>query len=162
MLLIRWAFRFGDQRSVAGDPAYGIRLLVDIAVRALSPGINDPTTAVQALDRVIELLRLAGHVPDPTGVYTDRHGRARVVRESTAWTQLVELAFTEVRRYGAGSPQVTRRMLAGLEDLAETLPEGRQSALAEQRELLVAAVAAETTSSNERRIALRPDRQGLG
>lgn len=160
--LIRRSFRFGSQRVVTADPAYGLRLLVDIAVRALSAAINDPTTAVQALDRIVELLRVAGNVPDPTGVHTDRLGVPRVVRELPCWDRLVRLGCTEIRRCGADSPQVTRRLLAGLDDLAGTLPEDRRPVLSEQRILLVEAVQAAVPNLDEREVSLRPDREGLG
>ena len=66
-------------RTIYQDPSYGVRQLVDIAIRALSPPINDPTTAVEALDRLHGILRAVANRPDPSGLYVDAHGTVRLI-----------------------------------------------------------------------------------
>ena len=67
-------FLLTNERSLLLDPGFGLRQLVDIAIRALSPAVNDPTTAVQVIDRVADLLGQIVHHPDPTGWYADDCG----------------------------------------------------------------------------------------
>src|SRR4030095_12794112 len=76
------AIELGDERTFEQDPKYAIRLLVDIAIRALSPAINDPTTAVQALDQIEDLLTRLGHSQLDVGTVLDAAGRPRLVMPS--------------------------------------------------------------------------------
>ena len=100
------------QRTIDQDPAFALRMLVDIAIRALSPAVNDPTTAVQALDRLEEVLvELHRRDPGPVLVLDDRGAPAGRVPAPT-WTDYLELAVTEIRHYGGGSVQVCRRLHA--------------------------------------------------
>ena len=105
------------------DPAFGIRKLVDICERALSPGINDPTTAVQVLDELHRILRLVVVRAELPALVT-RDGRVRLVHRPQRVEQLVDLALAEPLHYGKDSLQVPRRMLDLLEDLLRVaLPE---------------------------------------
>ncbi|OWY61899.1 hypothetical protein B7486_61315, partial [cyanobacterium TDX16] len=106
------ALDFRPERSIHQDPSWAIRQLVDIAQRALSPSVNDPTTAVQALDRVESLLHQLVARPDDRGLYVDATGEVRLVVPSATWDGYVELAFTEVRRHGWDSLQIIRRLRA--------------------------------------------------
>ena len=82
--LVRRVFVLARQRTVDQDPAFVLRMLVDIAIRALSPAVNDPTTAVQVLDRIETLLvELAGRHPGPS-ILVDDDGRAAGARERPA------------------------------------------------------------------------------
>ncbi|MEV6521979.1 DUF2254 domain-containing protein [Longispora sp. NPDC051575] len=159
---VRSAFHWGRERTLHDDPSYALRLLVDIAIRALSPAVNDPTTAVQAVDRIVDLLADIGARPDAAGVHRDRRGVPRVFVEVPDFESLTRLAFTEIRRYGADAPQISRRLLAAFDDLAVILPERLAPVLAEHRDLVLAAVQRAVPDEAERRIALTPDRQGLG
>lgn len=150
------------ERTMLEDPAFGIRQLVDIAIRALSPAVNDPTTAVQALDRIIELLAVIGHRADPVTHHLGRAGTVRVVRPVRDWATYVELSFTEIRRYGHDSPQVGRRLAAALDDLATALPSDRRPALEQQRRLLTESIAASGLPPGERAVLSIADRSGLG
>lgn len=69
----------GAERTFEQDPKYAIRLLVDIAIKALSPAINDPTTAVQALDQIEDLLLRLGRRRLEIGSFRDQEGKFRVV-----------------------------------------------------------------------------------
>ncbi|GIG56345.1 hypothetical protein Lfu02_07170 [Longispora fulva] len=159
---VRGAFHWGRERTLHDDPSYALRLLVDIAIRALSPAVNDPTTAVQAIDRIVDLLADIGARPDAAGVHRDRRGVPRVIAEVPDFASLTRLAFTEIRRYGADAPQVSRRLLAALDDLAVILPPELTGVVAAHRELLAAAVRRAVPAGAELAIALTPDRQGLG
>ena len=105
-------------RTYEQDPKYPIRLLVDIAIKALSPAINDPTTAVQAIDQIEDLLRrLARHNLD-AGFARDPDGVLRVVVPMPTWDDYLTLAFDEIRQFGMSSVQVIRRLRAALTGLA--------------------------------------------
>jgi uncharacterized membrane protein len=142
-------------------PAFAFRMLVDVAIKALSPAVNDPTTAVQSLDRIEGLLHYAAAKHLSTGIFTDRHGAVRLVYPAPTWEDLVELALDEIRAFGAGQYQVVRRLRALLDALIADVPERRQPALLKQRSLLDDAVAAAIPPS-QRADALVADRQGIG
>jgi uncharacterized membrane protein len=158
---LRRAVVLGDERTLEDDPAFAIRMLVDVANKALSPAVNDPTTAVQSLDRIEDLLRYAASKHLSTGTITDNQGKTRFVYPTPTWEDLVELAFDEIRAFGAGQYQVDRRLRALLDDLIATLPERRRPPLLEQRALLDDAVSS-TISQGQRAAALVADRQGIG
>ena len=160
--LVRRVFVLARQRTVDQDPAFVLRMLVDIAIRALSPAVNDPTTAVQVLDRVETLLvELAGRHPGPS-IVVDDDGRARARVTAPRWSAYVELGLMEIRRYGADSPQVARRLTALYDRLGEVAADGERGRVDLERRLLAEAVAAAFPDPEERRIAERPDRLGLG
>lgn len=151
----------GVERSLHQDPAFGLRQLSDIALRALSSSVNDPTTAVQCLDRIVQFLSVAVHLPLGPLHHRDRRGEVRLVQEVPGWTELVDLAFEEIRGCAASSPQVTRRFLAGLDDLLLLASEERGKPLLRHRALLVEAVERTVPEAAGRAFALRPDRQGI-
>jgi uncharacterized membrane protein len=154
-------FLIRGERTFVQDPAFGFRQLVDIAIRALSPAVNDPTTGVQAFDRISDLLALSGNRLDPTGLRVDSSGTVRVKRKLRNFDGLLVLALTEIIRYGADAPQVTRRLHAMLDELEATLPAGRQAAIARQRSLLEAAISAALPAPFTQ-VASTADREGLG
>ncbi len=138
---IRDAVGIGDERSVEQDPAFGFRQLVDIALRALSPGTNDPTTAVQALDRLHDLLRhLVGRALPPR-IHRDRSGQMKVALPGPAWEDYLELAVEEIRIAGCGQVQVARRLRRLLQDLLSIAPDERTPVLRHQLNLLESGVA---------------------
>ena len=154
-------FLIRGERTFVQDPAFGFRQLVDIAIRALSPAVNDPTTGVQAIDRISDLLGITGNRLDPTGLRVDSGGTVRVKRKLRNFDGLLVLSLTEVIRYGADAPQVVRRLRAVLDELESTLPIERQAAIARQRSLLEAAVSA-ALPAPFMPVASTPDREGLG
>ncbi|AXE89945.1 DUF2254 domain-containing protein [Streptomyces sp. Go-475] len=159
---LRYTIAVGVERTYHQDLGFGLRQLSDIALRALSPAINDPTTAVQALDRVVQFLAALSRHPLEAVPHRDRGGTVRLVQPVPGWTELVDLGFAEVRGCAAGSPQVSRRMLAGLDDLLLLAPPERREPLLRHRELLRQAVARTAPTAADRAFALRPDRQGIG
>ncbi|WP_327683556.1 DUF2254 domain-containing protein [Kitasatospora sp. NBC_00458] len=156
------ALNVGVDRTMHQDLSFGFRQLVDIAIRALSPAVNDPTTAVQSIDRIHQLLAMLVHESFGDLCFRDRQGAVRLVEPVPDWQCMVDLAFTEVRLCGAGHPQVTRRLAAALDDLLRITPPDRRPELLEQRALLDRAVAEQLTDPEVRAFALRPDRQGIG
>jgi uncharacterized membrane protein len=159
---LRAAFIIGEQRTFDQDPKYAIRLLVDIAIKALSPAINDPTTAVQALDQIEDLLRRLGRRRLEIGAIHDGAGKLRLVTLHPSWENFLHLAFDEIRVYGASSVQVMRRMKALASDLIDFLPEERHKPLLRQQKRLNATIARSFESAEEKRQACVEDRQGLG
>jgi uncharacterized membrane protein len=150
------------QRTIDQDPAFGLRMLVDIAIRGLSPAVNDPTTAVQALDR-IETLLLEIHRRRPgPAVVADENGTPRGLVPAPRWEQYLDLGLTEIRQYGAGSIQVARRLRAMYDHLLEVVGEAGRERIELERRLLDEELAVSFPDRDERGIASRPDRLGLG
>jgi uncharacterized membrane protein len=159
---LRAAFITGEQRTFEQDPKYAIRLLVDIAIKALSPAINDPTTAVQALDQIEDLLRRLGRRRLEIGAIHDGEGKLRLVTPHPSWEDFLVLAFDEIRAYGASSVQVMRRMKALTSDLIDFLPVERHKPLLRHQKRLNATIARSFETAEEKREASVEDRQGLG
>ena len=111
------AFHLAKDRSMQMDVAFGFRQLVDIGEKALSPGINDPTTAVQVLDSVHDLLRRVATRRLPGGEHRDQAGRLRLRRPARGFAELLDVALEEIAAYGEDSIQVRRRLRALLLDL---------------------------------------------
>lgn len=126
---VRAAIALARERTIDDSPAYALRLLADIAIRALSPAINDPTTAVAALDQIEALLRAFGSADLDHGMLCDEQGVLRVVYMHPSWEDLLSLGLTEIAQYGAESVQVQRRLGALLADLAERVPATRRPAV---------------------------------
>jgi uncharacterized membrane protein len=159
---LRPAIELGGERTFEQDPKYAIRLLVDIAIKALSPAINDPTTAVQALDQIEDLLIRLGRRRLEIGVFRDAQGKVRLVVGFPAWEDFLRLAFDEIRFYGANSVQVMRRMKALLIELISILPEERRPALRHWQERLQSTVERSFSDRLDKLDASTEDRQGLG
>jgi uncharacterized membrane protein len=133
---LRGALTFADGRRIREDPAFAIRCTVDVAIRALSPAINDPTSAVEGLDALEAMLLRLGRRALHSSAIEDDDGRVRLLLPSPDWDELVDLALTEIRWYGADAPQVARRMTALFDRLTESLPPERHAALLRQRHAL--------------------------
>jgi uncharacterized membrane protein len=159
---LRNAIALGGERTFDQDPKYAIRLLVDIAIKALSPAINDPTTAVQALDQIQDLLLRLGCRHLEIGKFRDSDGKLRLVLPFPAWEDLLRLAFDEIRAYGASSVQVMRRMNALVNDLIAVLPEQRHPGLRHWDERLRNTIERSFPEGEDRQEASKEDRQGLG
>jgi uncharacterized membrane protein len=113
-------FALGHERTMYQDPRLALRQLVDIAIRALSPAVNDPTTAAQAIDRITDLVATVVHMPDPVDWYADDSDVARLKCGRNDLERLLLLSYSEVIRYGADSPQVIRRLRSAF-DLLEPI-----------------------------------------
>ncbi|CAL9331977.1 DUF2254 domain-containing protein [Streptomyces sp. enrichment culture] len=153
----------GAERTVEQDPAFALRVLADIAARALSSAVNDPTTAVQVLNHVETFLHGVGRSQlRGRHVLADLAGRPRVVVPGRGWEEYLELGVTEVREYGVGSLQVCRRLRALLDGLLAGVPEARRPAVRRQLALLDDAVEREYPEGFRRTLARTGDRQGIG
>jgi uncharacterized membrane protein len=151
------------ERTFEQDPKYPLRLLVDTAIMALSPAVNDPTTAVQAIDQIQDLLSRLGRRVLDVGFVNDAQGDLRLVFPAPAWEDYLSLAFDEIRFYGAGSVQVMRRLRSALGDLAGSLEDpARVAAVRSYWEHLDAMIARSDFDAIDRTAALGADPQGLG
>jgi uncharacterized membrane protein len=159
---LRRLVRLGNERTFRQDPKYAIRILVDIAIKALSPAINDPTTAVQALDQVEDLLLRLGRTNLSAGRVRDTEGALRLVFPVPRWEDFLVLAFEEIRFYGATSHQVMRRLRALLYDLREQVPPERRPALERYLERVDNGIRRAFEDGDDRKDAFEVDRQGLG
>ena len=151
----------GPDRTLEQDPAYGVRLLADVAVRALSPAVNDPTSAVQTLDQLDDILHRLVTRSLGEGMLLGRSGVIRVRYRAPQWESYLALALDEIRIYGRASLQVMRRMRALLLDLALVAPADRMPAIQRRLEALDRA-AGRLSDHMDVQDALVPDRQGLG
>ena len=150
------------QRTMDQDPAFAMRMFVDIAIRGLSPAVNDPTTAVQSLDRIETLLvDLHGRLPSG-GLVLDVEGNARGSFPVPTWREYFDLALIEIRHYGAGSAQVVRRLRALHVHLLEVVDGSERGRVELEQRLLDEQLAARFPDPEEREILSRPDRLGLG
>ena len=159
---LRRAVELGPDRTFEQDPKYAVRLLVDVAIKALSPAINDPTTAVQALDQIEDLLLRMGQRDLDVGRMRAADGRLRLVLPVPTWNDLVVLALDEIRYCGATSVQVMRRMRALLEDLKEHVRRDRRAALEYYLARVDKGIRRDFEDADDQRDALDADRQGLG
>ncbi|MEZ5446889.1 MAG: DUF2254 domain-containing protein [Gammaproteobacteria bacterium] len=160
--LLRSSAAFGSERTIDQDPTFAFRILVDIALKALSAAINDPTTAVLAIDQLHRLLRAVGmrHLRDEA--ITDTEGNLRVILRTPNWEDFVHLAFREIRHCGGGSLQIARRLRAMGENLIQTLPEHRHRALRAELGLLDRAIERHFAFPEDLALARIADAQGLG
>lgn len=126
---------FADEREMQQDALFGFRQLVDIAVRALSSGVNDPTTAVQVIDRLHAMLGELVHrdIPSP---YRNIDGELALILPRPGWSDYVAIACDEIRLAGGDQLQVQRRLRHMLLDLIEVAAEERRPPLREQMRLL--------------------------
>ena len=159
---LRNGIELGEERTFEQDPKYALRLLVDIAIKALSPAVNDPTTAVQALDQIGDLLVRLGQRHLEIGAYRDSDGNLRLVVPFPTWDDLLRLAFDEILFCGATSVQVMRRMNALVKDLALSVPKERRPKIEYWDGRLKAVIARSFMDGEARLEALKDDRQGLG
>jgi uncharacterized membrane protein len=153
---------FGSERTLEQDPTFAFRIIIDIALRALSAAINDPTTAVLALDQLHRLLRMVGKRHLRTDEITTPSGNLRVVFRTPNWEDFVHLAFSEIRACGSSNLQIVRRLRAMIENLVQTLPVHRHPALLRELDLLDREITKRFAYEEELALARVPDTQGLG
>jgi uncharacterized membrane protein len=159
---LRGCVVLGTERTMEQDPLFAFRILVDIAIKALSKAINDPTTAVLAIDQLHRLLRSAGTRNLRTDEILDRAEKLRVIVRTPNWEDFVHLAFTEIRFYGAENMQIARRVRAMIENLRDTLPAQRHPALSNELDLLDRTIEKLYVLPEDLKLARIPDSQGLG
>ena len=152
------------QRTFEQDPKYALRLLVDIAIKALSAAINDPTTAVQAIDQIEDILRRLAKKELEAGYIADASGALRVIFPMPTWEDYLRLSFDEIRQYGTGSVQVMRRLRSALSSITDAAvgDETRAAILRAYMKQLDAGISRSQLDAEDRLVASQEDRQGLG
>ncbi|HKD08426.1 MAG TPA: DUF2254 family protein, partial [Bryobacteraceae bacterium] len=160
--VLRQAIRLGGERTFEQDPKYAIRLLVDISIKALSAAVNDPTTAVQALDQIEDLLIRLGRRRLEIGAFHDAQGKQRLSVPFPGWEDFLRLSFDEIRYYGGTSIQVMRRTNALISELISIMPEERLPALRYWQKRFRSTIERSFRDAEDARDALEEDRQGLG
>ena len=159
---LRAAIAFGPERTIEQDPTFAFRILVDIANKALSPAINDPTTATHAIDQLHRLLLSVGGRHLRGEEFDDSMGNLRLVFRTPNWEEYVHLAFTEIRHFGAGSIQIARRLRSMLEVLIQALPKHRHPPLCNELNLLDREIEKRFDFPEDLALARIADPQGLG
>ena len=152
----------GPERTMEQDPEFAFRIVVDIAAKALSPAINDPTTAVLALDQIHRLLRTVATRQLDTGRVCDDTGVLRLAYRTPDWEDFVALAVTEIRQFGRDSIQIARRMRAMLDNLIQAVPPQRAAPLRAELEILNRGVERDFRDPEDRIRAASGDSLGMG
>jgi len=160
--LLRAAVATGPERTIEQDATFALRVIVDIAIKALSKAINDPTTAVLSIDQLHRLLRAVGRRHLHDDMIRDTAGNPRVLLTTPDWDDFVQLSCREIRLYGAENFQVARRLRAMLENLEQALPEARGPALRMELGLLDQTLDRLNLLPQDLTLARTPDLQGLG
>jgi uncharacterized membrane protein len=160
---VRRLVAFAEEHAISGrHPTAMLRVLVDIALKALSPGINDPTTATQALDEIeMLLLALAERELGPVTV-RGPDGLPLLEHRLPDWVDYVSLATDEIRHYGAASVQVLRRLRALFEELLVNTPAERHTPVLRRLAALDEALVRDHPGALDIELAARADRLGLG
>lgn len=154
------AIHLARDRSLTEDVAFGVRQLVDIAARALSPGVNDPTSAVSAMDAMAEVLAEVARTPAASPVRHDDAGRVRAVVAPTTFAELLALACDQPRRYGLQEPAILLALLRLLADVGEvSLDDDRRDVVRTQIDVTVERAEEADLSPTERARVERVARQ---
>jgi len=150
---IHQAILIGPLRTPTQDLEYSMRHLIDVALRALSPGINDANTAMVVIDRLRGALSTVMRKRLRPSVYRDAAGKPRVLAPSHSYSDILEYAFAQIRRSASSQPAVILRLLAAIEGIAEhaELPE-QIAALEVQARLAADQAVACAASENDRQI----------
>jgi uncharacterized membrane protein len=153
----------GEERTIQQDPAFAIRIMADIALMALSPAVNAPTTATQVLGHLGETLRTIGaaDLVHPAGG-ARRRDRAAVVIRTHAWEDYLALGVTEIRQYGASGIQAMRALRAMLEELCEHVRPEHRAAVGEELARLDSTLTAHWGNTVDLDRAMVADGQGIG
>lgn len=153
------ALVIGDECTPEQDLAFSLRRIVEIAQRALSPGINDPTTALYCIDRLCQALTLLAARRMPSPLRVDSEGRLRVVTETLSLADAACPAFAAIARYGVNDRDVVERLILGIDDLRRVAPEGAGEALMAERAAILDAAARRACIESDA-VALRALRHG--
>jgi len=148
---IRRCFDLGRNRTGRQDPEFGAVQIVDIALKALSPGINDPTTAVTCLDYLTGILRHLGGRTIPSRFRSGPDGRTRMIARRTDFGRMADLCFRQIRRYGAADATVCLALLQCIERVAHVVTDGEwRQVLREQAERAASSAERELQDESDR------------
>jgi uncharacterized membrane protein len=144
----------GDKRTPIQDPEFAINQLVEIAVRALSPGINDPFTAITCTDKLCAILCALTQRTYPPSKHKDKRGTIRVTTHAFQFSQLAHSAFNQIRQHAEGSVAVTIRLLESLQLIADLVNDQDQREFVEQQRDMIA-------QASEQQSLCRQDKQDI-
>jgi uncharacterized membrane protein len=125
------------ERGIYQDPAYGVRMLVDIALQALSPAVNAPTTAHQVILRLTNLLAMIAERPQHSGAFADQDHNIRLLYTQTTWEEFVDLTYNEIIHYGIEDPQTRRSLISSFDYLLPRVPESHKPPIEQQKARLL-------------------------
>ncbi len=124
------AIQVGDRRSVVQDMEFGFEQLTEIALRALSPGINNPDTAFHCLDRIKQAIMVLKDRSLLSHVVADDEGQARMLRDCADYGDVVRVTIKRIRQFSKNNIIVTKRLLTVIETLLQqSLPRQLREAL---------------------------------
>jgi len=146
---LRAAFDFGPARTLQQDVEFGVLQIVDIALKAISPAVNDPTTAINCIDQLTRILIRFASRDMPEALLYDMHGVARVTVRWVDFEHLLDSAFEQIRMYSKGDVAVSLRVLRGYADVASATPDDSLRALLCDRAKRVVDGCAGTLSAGE-------------
>jgi len=129
--------RLGFERTAEQDVAFGVRQMADVASKALSPAVNDPYTAVQAVDHLSVILAALATRPLGGRTVVDRNGVSRVHSPGRDWPYFIDLGLGQVRRFGHTEPRVVLALLRVVRDLGTLCPAPRRASLHEYVRVLL-------------------------
>lgn len=161
-ITVRSFVALGPERTIEQDSTFAFRIIVDIGIKALSKAINDPTTAVLAIDQLQRLLCFVGRRHLLGDAVLDSSDKLRLIVRTPDWEDFVELTFCEIRYYGAENFQIARRLRAVIEYALGTLPSERRPALLDELRLLDRMIEKIYVLPEDLKRARVPDSQGLG
>lgn len=158
--LVAASFHLGRQRTIVQDSGFPIRQLADIALKGLSPGINDPTTAQNAMEELTSILVDLARSPQPSAVRVDAGGTPRFVADVPDFDDLVRLGFEQVRTFSDSQPLLARRLIELLDHLETCAEAGGEPTgeIVQQRMLIRAEIGERGTPTTD----ARPDRAPEG
>ncbi len=126
----------GAERVIHQDPGFGVRQLVDIGLKGLSPGINDPTTTVNVIHHLTEVLVTAGRASLPAADHADDEGNLRLVLPRADFEELVATAFVEMIHFGASIPSITGALTAAFDSIETAVPAHHRAPIERMRAML--------------------------
>lgn len=116
--VVRQACVLGRDRTMWHDPEFAVKQLVEVALRALSPGVNEPFTATTCIDRLTEGLAVVAASPPPRAAWPDADGHPRVYAAPQPFETLLRAGFDPIRIFAGGNPAIYVRLFESLAELA--------------------------------------------
>jgi uncharacterized membrane protein len=151
----------GTARTPAQDLEFSVRQLVEIALRALSPSLNDPFTAIAVIDRLAAALEVVSSRCLPTGEYRDSEGRVRLLADSVDYAGLVDAAFNQIRQSSSQNPAVLINLARRLSDLSQVAATSEQLKTLVRHLKMLERVAATVPEPDDRKALLSVIAVGL-
>ena len=153
---LRGAFDFGPSRTLQQDIEFGVLQIVDIALKAISPAVNDPSTAISCVDQLSRILIRAAAREEPEAGFYEPPGNLRVYVPWISFAGLLDSAFEQIRMYSKSDVAVSLRLLRALGDIgATTADTGIRRALAERANRVVSGCAQRLSDDEMKEIRAR-------